>query len=234
MIILGIALGGGLLVGLLLGVWLPLVEAVLPALALAVVAYVVMSRRAGKRVEGVILAAHRELMAGRIDKSIAMIEGARRFSRWQFFLDRALNSQLGTVHFVREDYSKALPMLEKSDPRHWIAQAMLAVLYYRKKDWARLDKTFETAARYSPKQGLLYGVWAWCHWKNDKDDKANQRAMEILARGDKAVEGKDDRLKQNLLNLQNGKKMKLKGYGDQWYQFRLEKMPLPQPQVRHR
>ena len=44
---------------------------------------------------------------------------------------------------------------------------------------------------------------------------------------------KRDMLKQNLLSLQNGRKMKMKGYQDQWYQFHLEKMPDQRP-VRYR
>ena len=91
-------------------------------------------------------------------------------------------------------------------------------------------EAFETAARFNAKQGLLYSVWAWCHWKNGNND----RALQILARGDKEMESKDERLKQNLLNVQNGKKMKMKGYAEQWYQFHLEKPPAVKQQVRFR
>ncbi|MEW5854593.1 MAG: hypothetical protein AB2A00_37805 [Myxococcota bacterium] len=230
MINLVIALASGLLSGLLLGVWLSAVEAIIPALVVAVAAYFVISRRTARRIEGILLAAQKDLMAGRIEKAVQTIESARRFAPWQFFVDKAINSQLGTIHFLREDFNKAMPLLEKGDPRHWVSRAMLAVCYFKKKDYAKMDQEFESAARFSAKQGLLYSLWAWCHWKNDEND----RALKILARGDQALEGKDERIKQNLLNLQNGKKMKMKGYAEQWYQFHLEKIPQPRPQFRHR
>ena len=233
MINLAIALVGGLLSGLLLGAWLSLVEAVIPGVVIAVAVYILISRRTGKRIELILLAAQKELMAGRVDKAIQVIEGARPFARWQFFVDRVLNSQLGSIHFLRKEYNKALPLLEKSDPRHWVARVMLAVLHYRKKDYGKMDQEFAVAERYSAKQGLLYCVWAWCLWKNDNAEQA----MRVLARGDKALEGKDERLKHNLLNLKNGKKMKLRGYADQWYQFGLETPPelrAPRMQFRER
>jgi hypothetical protein len=231
MINLAIALVGGLLCGLLLGVWLSPVEAVIPGVVVAAGAYFFISRRTGKRIELILLAAQREMMAGRVEKAIQVIEGARPFAQWQFFVDRVLNSQLGSIHFLRKEYNKALPLLAKSDPRHWVARVMLAILHYRKKDYVKMDQEFETAARYSSKQGLLFCVWAWCLWKTDK----TEQAMRVLARGDKELEGKDERLKHNLLNLQNGKKMKLRGYADQWYQFGLETPPeLRAPRMQYR
>ena len=124
-------------------------------------------------------------------------------------------------------FGETLAKLADSDPRNWVARVMLAVLHYKKKDMAKMDQEFDAAARFNKKQGVLYGVWAWCHWKNDN----TQRAIQILSQGDTELEGKDERLRQNLLNLQNGKKMKMKGYAEQWYQFHLEKPPQPKPQV---
>jgi len=230
MINLAIAIGCAVISGLLLGIWLSPVEAFIPAMALGIGAYVWMLRRTNKRLESVMLAAQKDMMSQRVDKAIATMEAARVWSRWQFGVESALNSQIGAIHYMREEYNKALPMLEKSDPRNWISRVMLALLYYRKKDYTKMDTEFETAQRFNKKQGLLYSVWAWCHWKQENKEKA----MRILARGDEALEGKDEKLKQNLLNLQNDKKMKLKGYNEQWYQFLLEKPQQPKPQMRFR
>ena len=46
-----------------------------------------------------------------------------------------------------------------------------------------------------------------------------------LNKGKDVLGDKDDKLKTNLLNLQNGKKMVMKGY-EVWYQFQLEMPPI--------
>ena len=106
---------------------------------------------------------------------------------------------------------------------------MLAVLACKKKDYAKMDKIFETAARYSPRQGLLWSVWAYCHWKAGHTSKA----IDILVSGQKKLGNSDSHLIANLNNLQNNKKMKMNGYGQEWYQFHLEPLPQQQQQVRY-
>ena len=46
--------------------------------------------------------------------------------------------------------------------------------------------------------------------------------MSVLEKGIKKTGG-DERLQANLEALREGKKMKMNGYGDMWYQFHLEK-----------
>lgn len=230
MINLAIAIAGALVTGLLLGVWLSFVEAIIPAIGVGVGAYIFLARATGKRLETIMGAAQKELMAGRVDKAVAMFQAAKKWGKWQFFVEKALNSQIGALHFIQEEYNKALPVLQDSDPRNWVSRVMLATIYYRKKDYTKMDAEFESAAQFSKKQGLLYSVWAWCHWKQENKAKA----LQILARGDAELEGKDERLKTNLQNLQNDKKMKMKGYAEQWYQFRLEKPQEPRAQMRWR
>jgi hypothetical protein len=231
MINLALSLAAALLTGILLTVtWLSPLESIIPALAVGVGAFFFLARRTGRQLEAIMLAAQKDLMAQRVDKAIATMESARPLGRRQFYVEQALNSQIGAIHFLREDFNKALPLLQNSDARNWVARTMLAVLHYRKKDLTKMDAEFEMASRFSKKQGLMYSVWAWCHWKQEN----NEKAIQILARGDKELEGKDERLKQNLQNLQNGKKMKMKGYNEQWYQFHLEKPQVQQPQMRYR
>lgn len=230
MINLLLALGGGALTAAVLAVWLTALEAVFPALVVVGGAYFLLARRTGKQLERIMLAAQKELMSRKVERAVAIMESARPLARWQFFVNKALNSQIGAIYYLQENFEAALPMLQDSDPRNWVARVMLAVLFYKKKDLTKMDLEFTSAARFNKKQGLLYSVWAWCHWKRENAD----RAVAILAQGDKELEGKDERLKQNLLNLQNGRKMKMKGYAEQWYQFHLEKPPQPKPQVRYR
>ena len=49
-------------------------------------------------------------------------------------------------------------------------------------------------------------------------------ALQLLVQALKKVKD-DPKLKEALLNVQNGKKIKMRGYKEQWYQFHLERPP---------
>ena len=98
---------------------------------------------------------------------------------------------------------------------------MLAVLYYKTRDYKKMDSAFLAATKYSPKQGLLWSMWAFCNTKLGKNDKA----MQILLQGKAKLGSADPRIASNLNNLQNKKRMKMRNYGEQWYQFQLEMSP---------
>ena len=58
-------------------------------------------------------------------------------------------------------------------------------------------------------------------WLVALEEKRNDDALEVLVRG-KAKADADKRLDENLTAIQNRKGMKMKGYGQNWYQFGLE------------
>ena len=60
--------------------------------------------------------------------------------------------------------------------------------------------------------------WAIAYWSAviDLQQGEYERAIEVLSRGAKVLGDADERLKINLLALQNDKKMKMKSYGEQW------------------
>ena len=98
---------------------------------------------------------------------------------------------------------------------------MLAVTHYRKKDLEKMRKVFDEAAKDNKKEGLIFATWAWIEEKEGHHDQA----IAVLARGLKANPG-DEKLKLAAQALQNDKRLKLgKIYGEQWFQFHLEKMP---------
>ena len=171
-------------------------------------------------------------MAGlrlRMPENRVYIETGRALGRWQFLTHAQIDAQIGMIHYVREDFKTAQPYLERALSRLWIPKAMLGALQYKKKDVAAMRQSFEKAVSVGKKQGLAWSVYAWCEWKLGNAE----RAIDILGRGDKALKGDDEKIKANLLSLQNGKKLKMKPYGDQWYQFHLETMPaLKQQNVR--
>lgn len=207
-----------------------LIAAILPAILVAIVVYFVAARKVALKAQAAMTFAISEIQKGRIDRGIALLEEVKKkYAHWQFFTASAIDGQIGSLYYMRQDFSRAKPYLDKSFSRHWNARAMLAVLSFKKKDYAKMDKIFETATRYSSKQGLLWSLWAYCHWKAGNTSKA----IDILVSGQKKLGSSDSHLIANLNNLQNNKKMKMNGYGQEWYQFHLEPLPQQQQQVRY-
>lgn len=222
MLVLFGALASGALTFWAFAVWLGAVEAILPGLVVFVAVFFLVGKRVSKQVEAQMMLAQSEMQKNRIDRGISILEGVKKKYRYmQFFLPSMIDGQIGTIYYMQTKTAQAKPYLEKAFVRHWIAQGMLGVLYFKKRDFAKMDEVFEAATKYSGKQGLLWSLWAFCYHKANK----NNRAIQIMIRGKKKLGGADKILEANLLNVQNKRKMKMNGYGEQWYQFQLELSP---------
>jgi DNA mismatch repair ATPase MutS len=80
------------------------------------------------------------------------------------------------------------------------------------------DETVNLALKSGKKESLLYAVYAYVLMEMSERDKA----IEVLNKGLEICKG-DERLITNRNLLQNGKALKMKVYGEQWYQFLLER-----------
>ncbi len=223
MINLAISLAVGLAVALAvrLGTSFGWAGAVVPGAIATTAAYLLLARRSWKQLEALFEGVQRELAAQHYEKAIQALERGFALAPWQFLVASQLHSQLGVLHYVRKDFDEALPHLEKSFSRHWIARGMLAVSRYRARDIAGMEKTFEDAVKANKKEGLLWCVYAWVLDKEGRHDEA----VKVLGRG-AAANKSDEKVKAALQALQNDKKLKLgKLYAEQWFQFHLEAAP---------
>jgi hypothetical protein len=230
MIILLIALGGGLLVAILSGILISPVAGILPGLVVSALVYFLLMRRANAQLQAAMGQVQATLQRKDIDGGIAQLLAMKKqFGKQVLFMESQLDGQIGAIYFMKKDFEKARPYLDNAFVRSWDAKMMLAVLMAKQKDGLKaMDDMLEKVVRFAPKQGMLWSVWAYLHWKAG-DDK---RAIELLGRG-KAILGEGDAvLTQNLLSLQNDKKMKMKGYGDAWYALHLEVHPMVMQQQR--
>ena len=194
---------------------------ILPGVITALAAYFVLARRTWKQLEALFGETQRELQAQRIDRAVQVLERGFALGPWQFLVRSQIHAQIGVLLYVKRDFDKALPHLEKSFSRHWLAQAMLAVSRWRRRDLVGMERTFEQTVKTSKKEGLVWCVYAWLLEKEDR----HADAVKVLGRG-VAVNSSDEKLKAALQTLQNDKKLKLgKLYGEQWFQFHLEAMP---------
>ena len=101
------------------------------------------------------------------------------------------------------------------------ARLFLASIYYRRKNFDKAREVLETAIRYNKKQVLLYNVYAYLLNKQGKREEAIEQLLRCLK-----VEKDNESTKDNLLRLQNNKKMNMKRFGMTWYSLQLEKLPV--------
>lgn len=191
--------------------------ALMAGLTIFAVIYLVCMRMTMKKVMAAIEAAGKDLQAQRFEKGIRVLKDALQYGKWQVYVEGQINSQIGTVYYLKRDFSNAFPYLEKSFFKNWTSMAMLAICYMKRQKKDKMLSTFEKAVQWSAKEPLLWNIYAYC--LNECGDAA--KAKETLEKGLKKVPG-DVHLKENLENLQQGKKMKMRSYGEMWFQFHLE------------
>jgi predicted Zn-dependent protease len=179
------------------------------------------AQKSSTRVEALFDAMQKEVQAQKIDKAVQTLQGGFALAPWQFLVAAQLHSNIGILLYLKSDLDGALPHLEKSFSKNWVARGMLAALRYRKRDVAGALATFEEAVKANKKEGVLWSAYAWTL----EEAGRHEEAIRVLSRAVEA-NGSDERLKGSLQTLQNGKKLKLgKVYAEQWFQFMLERPP---------
>ncbi len=219
MLSLAVALFFSLVVQLLLGLVAgvnPWISGIVAVVVFGVV-FLLLARFVMKKISGLMETAQRDLQAQRWDKAIKVLESGMRYAPWQFYIKAQLKAQIGTILFLKRDFAEAFEYLQQGFVRHWMAMGMLAVCYMKRNKSAKMIETFEKATTATKKEPLLWALYAYCL------DKIGERskAIDALQRGLKRTKD-EDRLQENLDLLKEGKRMKMKDFGDLWFQFHLE------------
>lgn len=206
-----------------------IVAASFPGFIAFVITFIIRSKKTFKQFEAVIGVVQAELQRQStiknpklrgIDKAIDILKSAYPLARWQFLLKGQIDAQIGILYFQNNRSKDAFPYLENAFLRHWVARGMLGAHYYKIKDYDKMDHAFQVAMKANKKAALLYLIYAWCL----QELKRPEEAKNVLQRGLKVIPGHPF-MEKSMITLQNQKKIKLKEYGDEWYQFRLEKHP---------
>jgi tetratricopeptide (TPR) repeat protein len=220
-LLISLAIGAAASAALALGTEFGVAAAIVPGLLAAAVAYFVLARRTWKRLEAIFEAMQRDVQAQKLDRAVQTLQGGFALAPWQFLVASQLHSNIGILLYLRQDLEAALPHLEKSFSRNWIARGMLGVARYRKRDLDGMKTVLDGAVAASKKEGVLWSAYAWILEKEGR----HEEAIKLLSRA-VAANPSDEKLKASLQALQNGKKLKLgKLYGEQWFQFLLERPP---------
>jgi tetratricopeptide (TPR) repeat protein len=181
--------------------------------------------------------------AARIDAAVAILQRGFVFERWQIGVRTMLNARIGMLLFTKwaqlgvGEPAAAIPALRGAVVRGkkatllaslWPAWAMLAVCEYKAGDLGAARRVLDDAVKVAKKEGLLWSLYAWILCA----EGLTEDAIDVLARG--KAKSVDDRLVANLVALQNGKKISLREYGEQWYQFGLEKPRMASPETQQK
>lgn len=191
--------------------------ALLVAMVVFAGAFVLLSRATMKKVMAAIETAGKDLQGQRFEKAIRELKDALKYGKWQIYVEGQLNSQIGMIYYMKRDFANAFPFLEKSFFKNWAAMGMLAICYMKRQKKDKMIAAFDKAVQWTQKESLLWNLYAYCLNECGETTKAK----EVLEKGLKKMPG-DAAMKENLENLSQGKKMKMRNFGDMWFQFHLE------------
>jgi tetratricopeptide (TPR) repeat protein len=230
-LLLSLAAGALVALAIAVGTSFGWVAAVFPGLIVATAVYVYVAFRIRKKMDAVNEVVQKELMARHVEKAIQALQGGFAYQRWQFLIGLQLHASIGMLRYLTGELDDAIPELEAGLPtgwletlayRDWTSRAMLGAARYRKRNLPAALALMEEAVKVGAKDGLPWSIYAWMLEKEGEHDKA----IAVLGRG-VAASPKDEKLKDSLQALQNGKKLRLgKLYDQQWFQFRLETPPM--------
>ncbi|HJV49210.1 MAG TPA: hypothetical protein VJ549_08055 [Geothrix sp.] len=180
--------------------------------------FIWQGRKVQQELEKIFGRAGELLKKQQFEKAIEVMKEGYRFSSKQFLVKGSIDGQIGVVQYLRKKNEEAEPLLASASMQHYIAKAMLGILQWKRGEKKKAKETFDLALKTGKKESLLYAVYAYVLVEMGERDKA----VDILNKGLGVCKG-DERLITNRNLLQNGKPLKMKVYGEQWYQFLLER-----------
>jgi tetratricopeptide (TPR) repeat protein len=181
-------------------------------------AFILITRFIMKKIGALMESAQRDLQAGRGEKAVKTLQSGFKYAPWQVFIKGQLNAQIGVVLYLKRDFAEAFEYLQKGFVRHWVAMGMLAICYMKRNKTAKMIETFEKTTAATKKEPMLWNLYGYCLERVGEKEKA----IAVMEKGVKKVGG-HELLQSNLDALKEGRKMKMLGWGDLWYQFHLEK-----------
>ncbi len=190
------------------------------AVLVALATFVLVSRRLAKRIEPAFEQVGKQLQSGAHQPAIRSLEELLPMARWQVLLAGQIYAQMGLIAYATDKDDQALEYLGKAGLRVPDAQLARAALLYRRKKVDEAKEVLDVAIRANKKQVLLYHVYAFILAKEGEREAAIEQLQKALK-----VEPSSESTKDNLLRLQNNKKLNMKRFGTQWYGLKLEKLP---------
>ena len=120
---------------------------IVPGLIALVASYVLLARRTMQQVQSIALRAQQHLQSNSqnmsgvnpqksqrtVSQADTILQEANPLGKRQFLVSSQIDGQIGQLYFMTQQYNKAEKYLKQSFKKNWVARAMLAVLYYKRK-----------------------------------------------------------------------------------------------------
>jgi len=180
--------------------------------------FIYCGKRVQDKLEMIFRRVSEQLKRQQWEPAIETMKEGYKLAPWQFMVKQSIDGQIGSVQYLRNKHAEAEPLLKSANVRHYVAKAMLAILQWKRGERGLAKKTFDSAIRWAKKESLLYAVYAYV--LNEMHER--DAAIKVINQGLKYCKD-DERLLSNRTMLQNKKPMKMKVYGEQWYQFMIER-----------
>lgn len=179
-----------------------------------------MSRRFMKKLTDIFNSCEKDLKAGKNDLAIEKMKQGYKYSKWQFFVVRQIDSQIGIILYANKRFNDALPYLKKTMKSNYMAMSMLGAYYYKNKNYTEMKKIMAEAVKASPKDSFTQALNAYFLSETGDTDAA----IAALVKAAKKMPT-DERIENALEALKNNKKIKMQNYGALWLQLHLMKTP---------
>lgn len=181
---------------------------------------IIMWRKIAEKVQPVFEEAQRQAQAGKVDQAVEALQKALEWRHWQFFLEKQVNTQIGSLYYAGGKEKQAVDYLQRGYPKTSEGHLILATILFRENKLDEARDALDLGIRFNRKSPILYNVLAWMLNKKGQRDAA----IEVLETGLKKMKS-DEETSENLDRLRNNKKMNMKSFGQLWYMLKFETPP---------
>lgn len=200
---------------------------ILITIVLAVVIWVLIARRIGKRLQPAMEQVQRQMQQQHFQLAYQSLEDMLPMCKWIPLLKGQLLAQMGMLSLHMGQKDRGVKLLEGASLKNADARLMLACIRYRDNEIDRAMQVLELTAKINKKHPLLHNTYAWMLHKAGKNGQAQAALAAFLKKNDKNAP-----TKENMLRLQNNKRMSMTAFAEQWYALGLEQPPQTMGQVR--
>jgi tetratricopeptide (TPR) repeat protein len=200
---------------------------ILITVVLAIVIWVLIARRIGKRLQPAMEQVQRQMQQQHFQLAYQSLEDMLPICKWIPLLKGQLLAQMGMLSLHMGQKDRGVKLLEGASLKNADARLMLACIRYRDGETDRAIKVLELTAKINKKHPLLHNTLAWMLHKAGRSDQA-QAALAVFLKKNAS----NAPSKENMLRLQNNKRLSMTSFAEQWYALGLEQPPQTMGQVR--
>lgn len=194
---------------------------------LAVVIWILIARNIGKRLQPAMEQVQRQMQAQHLQLAYQSLEDMLPMCKWIPLLKGQLLAQMGMLALHLRQKDKGVELLEGASLRNADARLMLACIRYRDGEVDRALQILEITSKLNKKHPLLHNTYAWMLQKAKKAEQAQVVLAAFLKKNATSAP-----TKENMLRLQNNKRINMTGFEMQWYALGLEEPPQTMGQMR--